>query len=136
MAWVIPSLRTSVVRQPSPHGQRPPLNQNVLPRARSASISAARGGVMRPDGTYDLVVLGSGPAGDSAAQLAANAGFRVAIVERLRAPGGVVVANGGVPTKTLRETAMYLTGFMDRHVYGLGLSLDRQVLAEKLSARM
>jgi NAD(P) transhydrogenase len=91
---------------------------------------------MALDAAYDLIVLGSGPAGDSAAQLAASAGFRVAIVERLRAPGGVVVANGGVPTKTLRETAMYLTGFMDRHVYGFGLSLDRQVLAEKLHERM
>jgi NAD(P) transhydrogenase len=85
--------------------------------------------------TFDLVVVGSGPAGDSAAQLAASAGHTVAIVERLRSPGGVVVANGGVPTKTLRETAMYLTGCMDRHVYGLGLALDRAVLAEKLTTR-
>jgi NAD(P) transhydrogenase len=90
---------------------------------------------MVSDVTYDLVVVGSGPAGDSAAQLAASAGYRVAIVERLRAPGGVVVANGGVPTKTLRETAMYLTGCMDRDVYGLGLALDRKVVAEKLTSR-
>lgn len=90
---------------------------------------------MATDATYDLVVLGSGPAGDSAAQLAATAGYRVAIVERLRSPGGVVVANGGVPTKTLRETAMYLTGYMDRQVYGLSMHLDRRELAEKLAAR-
>lgn len=84
---------------------------------------------------YDLIVLGSGPAGESAAQLAASAGYRVAIVERLRTPGGVVVANGGVPTKTLRETAMYLTGFMDRRVYGVGLALQPEMLAERLAAR-
>src|SRR5688572_20134844 len=90
---------------------------------------------MESNHLYDLLVLGSGPAGDSAAQLAASAGYRVAIVERLRSPGGVVVANGGVPTKTLRETAMYLTGFMDRHTYGLGLDLQAQVLADKLAAR-
>ena len=84
---------------------------------------------------YDLIVLGSGPAGESAAQLAANAGYRVVIVERLRSPGGVVVANGGVPTKTLRETAMYLTGFMDRRVYGVGLSLQPEMLAERLATR-
>src|SRR6188508_2805672 len=66
------------------------------------------------DTRYDLVVIGSGPAGESGAHLAATAGYRVAIVERLGSPGGVVVANGGVPTKTLRETATYLTGFMDR----------------------
>ncbi len=90
---------------------------------------------MEQHSTYDLLVLGSGPAGDSAAQLAASAGHRVAIVERLRSPGGVVVANGGVPTKTLRETARYLTGFMDRHTYGLGLTLQSSELAERLSAR-
>ena len=84
---------------------------------------------------YDLIVLGSGPAGDSAAQLAANAGYRVAIIERLHSPGGVVVANGGVPTKTLRETAMYLTGFMDRRTYGVGLALQPELLAERLASR-
>jgi NAD(P) transhydrogenase len=87
------------------------------------------------DKPYDLVVIGSGPAGDSAAQLAAARGYRVAIVERLRSPGGVVVANGGVPVKTFRETAMYLTGFRDRQTYGLSLELQPQVLAAKLAAR-
>jgi len=90
---------------------------------------------MEIDRQYDLIVLGSGPAGDSAAQLAANAGHRVAVVERLRSPGGVVVANGGVPTKTLRETAMYLTGFMDRRTYGIGLALQPEMLAERLASR-
>jgi NAD(P) transhydrogenase len=88
-----------------------------------------------PHRQYDLIVLGSGPAGDSGAQLAANAGYRVAIVERQGSPGGVVVANGGVPTKTLRETAMYLTGFMDRRTYGVGLSLQPELLAERLATR-
>src|SRR5215212_8391795 len=90
---------------------------------------------MYADQSYDLIVLGSGPAGDSAAQLAAGAGYRVAIVDRLRSPGGVVVANGGVPTKTLRETAMYLTGFMDRRIYGVGLALQPEMLADRLAAR-
>jgi NAD(P) transhydrogenase len=87
------------------------------------------------DTRYDLIVIGSGPAGDSAAQLAASEGYRVAIVERLRSVGGVVVANGGVPTKTLRETAMYLSGIMGRQVYGLGLELQARVVAEKLASR-
>lgn len=90
---------------------------------------------MEPNRPYDLVVLGSGPAGDSAAQLAADNGHRVAIIERLQSPGGVVVANGGVPTKTLRETAMYLTGFMDRDTYGVGLALQPGLLAERLATR-
>jgi len=90
---------------------------------------------MESNDPYDLLILGSGPAGDSAAQLAAGAGYRVAIVERQRSPGGVVVASGGVPTKTLRETAMYLTGFMDRRTYGVGLALQPEMLADRLAAR-
>ena len=90
---------------------------------------------MDDDTRYDLIVIGSGPAGDSAAQLAASEGYRVAIVERLRSVGGVVVANGGVPTKTLRETAMYLSGIMGRQVYGLGMELQARVVAEKLASR-
>src|SRR5689334_7963362 len=102
---------------------------------RSAVGSSAWRGTMGSHRPYDLIVLGSGPAGDSAAQLAASAGHRVAIVERLRSPGGVVVANGGVPTKTLRESAMYLTGFMDRRTYGIGLALQPELLAERLASR-
>jgi NAD(P) transhydrogenase len=90
---------------------------------------------LESDRLYDLLVLGSGPAGDSAAQLAASAGYRVAVVERLRSPGGVVVASGGVPTKTLRESAMYLTGCMDRRTYGVGLALRPEMLADRLATR-
>jgi NAD(P) transhydrogenase len=61
--------------------------------------------------TYDLVV-GSGPAGEKAAALAAYFGKRVAVVERDGPPGGAPVRPGGIPTKTLRETALYLTGFV------------------------
>ena len=59
---------------------------------------------------YDLVVIGSGPAGQSAAEVAARFGHRALLVENNK-PGGVVTTTGGVPTKTLREAALYLTGF-------------------------
>lgn len=61
---------------------------------------------------YDLVVLGAGPAGESAAELAAFFGHRSVIVERDR-PGGVVTTTGGVPTKTLREAALSFSGLRD-----------------------
>lgn len=77
------------------------------------------------DGTYDLVVIGSGPAGEKAATHAAYFGYRVAVVEREPWLGGVVVRNAGVPTKTLRETALYITGFQKRELYGVSASLDR-----------
>ena len=67
---------------------------------------------------YDIVVIGSGPAGQSAAIQAAKLGRRVAIVERNSVVGGVMVSSGTIPSKTLREAALYLTGYRQRGVYG------------------
>jgi hypothetical protein len=60
---------------------------------------------------FDFIVIGSGPAGEKAATQAAYFGKHVGIVERSATPGGVPVSNAGIPTKTLRETALYITGF-------------------------
>lgn len=84
---------------------------------------------------YDMVVIGSGPAGEKAAAQAAYFGHRVAIVERDPEPGGVPVHSGGFPSKTLREAATYLTGFRLRDVYGLGLGLSSDLLLERLWSR-
>jgi NAD(P) transhydrogenase len=72
---------------------------------------------------YDLVVIGSGPAGEKAALHTAYFGKWVAVVEQARVPGGNPARRTGVPTKTLRETAQYLTGFWHRDVYGVSLTL-------------
>jgi NAD(P) transhydrogenase len=82
--------------------------------------------------TYDLVVVGSGPAGEKAAALAAYFGKRVVVVERDERPGGAPVNRGGIPTKTLREAALYLTGFRRRQIYGVGLGLTPEFLLERL----
>ena len=72
---------------------------------------------------FDMVVIGAGPAGEKAAAQAAYFGKHVAIVERERRLGGAAAQNGGVPTKTLREAALYVTGFRRREVYGVGLDI-------------
>ena len=59
---------------------------------------------------YDLVVIGSGPAGQKAAVQAAKLGRRVAVIERGHMVGGVCVNTGTIPSKTLREAVIYLTG--------------------------
>src|SRR5207244_10529300 len=82
-----------------------------------------------------MVVIGSGPAGEKAAAQAAYFGKRVAVVERSPAPGGAAVSNAGIPTKTLRETAMYITGFRRREVYGLRLTLDPEATFAQLRTR-
>src|SRR5262245_1906778 len=84
---------------------------------------------------FDMVVIGAGPAGEKAATQAAYFGKRVAIVERRTSPGGIAVSDAGIPTKTLRETAQYLTGFRHRDVYGMGLSLDARLKLERLMSR-
>lgn len=74
---------------------------------------------------YDLIVIGSGPAGEKAAVQAAFYGKRVALVERHELPGGVGVTHAGmIPTKTLREAALYVTGFRKRDLYGVSVELD------------
>ena len=70
------------------------------------------------DDSYDLVVVGAGPAGEVAAELAASFGHRALIVEHDK-PGGVVTTTGGAPTKALREAALYLTAFRQEEVYGI-----------------
>jgi NAD(P) transhydrogenase len=84
---------------------------------------------------YDLVTIGAGPAGEKGAAQAAYFGKRVAVVDRLPHPGGAPVASTGIPTKTLRETALYVTGFRNRDVYGLSLELDREKVLERLMSR-
>ena len=59
---------------------------------------------------YDLLVIGSGPAGQKAAIQAAKLGRRVALVERGHMVGGVCINTGTIPSKTLREAVIYLTG--------------------------
>src|SRR5215213_2560756 len=74
---------------------------------------------------YDLVVIGSGPAGEKGAAQAAYFGKRVAVVERHPALGGAAANTGTLPSKTLRETALYLSGFRQRGLYGIDAVLKR-----------
>lgn len=90
---------------------------------------------MPPEERFDMVVIGSGPAGEKAAAQAAYFGKRVAVVERSPSPGGAVVRNAEIPSKTLRETALYITGFRRREVYGLGLTLDPEATVTQLRTR-
>ena len=76
---------------------------------------------------YDFVAIGAGPAGESAAELAALYGHRSVLIEKSR-PGGTVTTTGGAPTKTLREAALYLTGFRERDIYGLQLAVAPEVV--------
>ena len=85
---------------------------------------------------FDLVVIGSGPAGDKGASQAAYFGHSVAVVERRKDVGGAAIEVSGVPVKALRDTAVYLTGWSRRDVYGVGISLAPDLIMNRLRARI
>ena len=76
---------------------------------------------------YDLIVIGSGPAGQKAAIQAAKLDKQVAIIERRAIVGGVSVHTGTIPSKTLREAVLYLTGWNQRGLYGYGYRLKPEL---------
>src|SRR6476619_4865874 len=73
--------------------------------------------------SYDLIVIGSGPAGEQAAALAAFFDKSVALIEREVVPGGACTNTGTIPSKTLRETALHLSGFRQRAMFGVDVSV-------------
>ena len=84
---------------------------------------------------YDLLVIGSGPAGQKAAVQAAKLGKTVGIIERKAVVGGVSTNTGTIPSKALREAVLYLSGFRQRNLYGTGYRLKETVTIEDLAFR-
>src|SRR5688572_10117353 len=75
---------------------------------------------------FDLVVLGGGPAGSSGAMAGGLLGKKVALVEKASLVGGAGINTGTIPSKTLRETSLMLSGWRSRKLYGVDLSLRRE----------
>ncbi|WP_197381119.1 Si-specific NAD(P)(+) transhydrogenase [Mycolicibacterium mengxianglii] len=84
---------------------------------------------------YDLVVIGSGPGGQRAAIAAAKLGKTVAVIERGLMLGGVCVNTGTIPSKTLREAVVYLTGMNQRELYGASYRVKEKITPADLLAR-
>lgn len=76
---------------------------------------------------YDLIVIGGGPAGEKGASKAAQYGKRVALIERAPVLGGAGINTGTVPSKTLRESALYFSGLRQRGLYGIDYSLKENL---------
>jgi len=103
---------------------------NLYPDALEALV--ARGDAVCP---WDVVVIGGGPAGQLAAITAATEGQRTLLIEQAPRAGGECVRRGTIPSKTLRETAMALTGFKARSGGVVEVSLGSQVQLESLMRR-
>lgn len=85
---------------------------------------------------YDVIVIGSGPAGKTAAIQAAKLGRKVAVIDGMSEVGGVCVHTGTIPSKTMRETVLNLTGWRERGFYGRSYRVKQDITAEDLMQRL
>lgn len=84
---------------------------------------------------YDLLVIGTGPAGQKAAVQAAKLGKKVGIIERKEVVGGVCINTGTIPSKSFREAILYLSGFRQRNFYGADYRLKQTITIVDLAFR-
>src|ERR1700761_4668646 len=85
--------------------------------------------------SYDFLVIGSGPAGQRAAIQAAKLGRSVLVVERLSVVGGVCINTGTIPSKTLREAVLHLSGHRERGIYGASYTVKQHITMSDLHFR-
>lgn len=85
---------------------------------------------------YDLVVIGSGPAGQRAAIQGAKSGKRVALVERREMIGGVCINTGTIPSKTMREAVLHLSGYNYQNIYGVSYRVKEKITMADLAFRV
>ena len=85
---------------------------------------------------YDLVIIGSGPAGQRAAIQGAKFGKRVAVVEKREFVGGACINTGTIPSKTMREAVMHLSGYQYQSIYGMNYRVKEKITMADLSFRI
>ncbi len=85
--------------------------------------------------SYDLIVIGSGPAGQKAALTAARLGQRVVLIDRTDSVGGVCIHTGTIPSKAIREAVLHLTGLRERAVYGASYAVKHDIVMSDLLYR-
>ncbi len=85
---------------------------------------------------YDFIVIGSGPSGQRAAIQAAKSGKRVALIEKQQVIGGVCINTGTIPSKTMREAVLHLSGYNYQALYGLNYRVKEKITMEDLAFRV
>ncbi|MCU1275535.1 MAG: pyridine nucleotide-disulfide oxidoreductase dimerization region, partial [Bryobacterales bacterium] len=86
--------------------------------------------------TFDLIVIGSGPAGQRAAIQAAKTGKRVTLIEKREFLGGACINTGTIPSKTMREAVLHLSGFHYQNIYGINYRVKEKITMSDLSFRV
>ena len=85
---------------------------------------------------FDMIVIGSGPAGQRAAIQGAKSGKRVAVVEQRECVGGACINTGTIPSKTLREAVMHLSGYAYQGIYGVNYRVKEKITMADLAFRV
>jgi NAD(P) transhydrogenase len=85
---------------------------------------------------YDLIVIGSGPAGQRAAIQGAKSGKKVALIERREVIGGVCINTGTIPSKTMREAVLHLSGYNYQNIYGVSYRVKEKITMADLAFRV
>jgi NAD(P) transhydrogenase len=86
--------------------------------------------------TFDLIVIGSGPSGQRAAIQGAKLGKQVALIEKLEAIGGCCINTGTIPSKTMREAVLHLSGYYYQNIYGINYRVKEKITMADLSFRI
>src|SRR4026207_1361691 len=86
--------------------------------------------------TFDLIVIGSGPAGQRAAIQGAKTGKRVVLIEKRDVIGGACINTGTIPSKTMREAVLHLSGFYYQNIYGINYRVKEKISMSDLSFRV
>src|SRR5216684_2343122 len=108
------------------------------PRGRMPrSLRNSNGDILPPQTMekYDLIVVGSGPGGQRAAIQAAKFGKRAALIEKLEVIGGTAINTGTIPSKTIREAVLHLSGYQYQSIYGVNYRVKEQITMADLSFR-
>src|SRR6516225_3068142 len=86
--------------------------------------------------SYELIAIGSGPAGQRAAIQAAKSGKRVGLVESREVVGGACINTGTIPSKTFREAVLHLSGYYYQNIYGVNYRVKDKITMEDLAFRV
>src|SRR6202050_2788831 len=86
--------------------------------------------------SFDMIVLGSGPAGQRAAIQAAKSGKHVAVVEKSTCVGGACINTGTIPSKTMREAVLHLSGYNYQDIYGMNYRVKEKITMSDLAFRV
>src|SRR5471032_166902 len=87
-------------------------------------------------GVYDLIVIGSGPAGQRAAIYGSKLGKKIAVVESREVVGGACINTGTIPSKTMREAVLHLSGYNYKSIYGMSYRVKEKITMADLAFRI